>query len=227
MAGTGQRFTHCNGRAAREQEIARPRGSDGHRTVTRLWASLLRRDEVATAVCLPALLVALCAERLFLAVADGVQAVRGDTELHQVILDGSSAAIAEDEVVFGGAAFVAVAFDGRLHLRVSPQKVGGLAESFAGVSADVCFVEVKVSVADFLHEKLYICGTSWLGRWRRRRSCYGDANAGISRAAGTTRGNRVGRGIGRALFGGALGRDGADIGRDGELCGVRGSPAQG
>src|SRR5580704_10667178 len=31
-------FTHFNGRAAREQEIARSRGSDGHRTVTSVFA---------------------------------------------------------------------------------------------------------------------------------------------------------------------------------------------
>jgi hypothetical protein len=107
---------------------------------------------MAAAVCLPAFLVALGAERLFFAVADGVQAVGGDTELHQVILDGSSAAIAEDQVVFSGAAFVAMAFDGGLDLRMAAEEFGGFAKSLAGISADIGFVKVEVRVFHFLQE---------------------------------------------------------------------------
>src|SRR5579885_2231316 len=48
---------------------------------------LLRHHEVAAAVRLPALLVVLGAEGLFLAVADGVQAVGGNAQRNEILLD--------------------------------------------------------------------------------------------------------------------------------------------
>src|SRR5208337_3467187 len=71
---------------------------------------LLSVDEMAAAVLLVALFVGRCAEGLFLAVADGGEAVGRNAQADEILLDGGGAAIAESEVVFGGAAFVTMAF---------------------------------------------------------------------------------------------------------------------
>ncbi len=151
---------------------------------------------MADAIALPALFRALGAELLFLAEAGGVETVGGNAELDKVVLDGGGAAVAEDEVVFGGAAFVATALDGGLDLRILAEEVRGLGESFAGVSADVGFVEVEVGVFDFLEEERVIVDRLLLLRRRRRRNS--DAGAGVGRAAGTAGSDRVGRGVRRA-----------------------------
>src|SRR5215475_1547813 len=79
-------YFHFNGRAACEQEIARPRGSVGHRRVTGLCGGLVGLHRVAVAVLLPARLVFFLADGLFLTIADGGDAVGGNAELHEVIL---------------------------------------------------------------------------------------------------------------------------------------------
>ena len=84
--------------------------------------------------------VALCAEWLFFAEADGAEAIGGDAQGDQILLDGAGAAIAEREVVFGGAALVAVAFDGHAKLRIVAQELGGRGEGLASVRANVGFV---------------------------------------------------------------------------------------
>jgi hypothetical protein len=187
---------------------------------------LVGLDEVADAVALPAFFVALGAKLFFLAEARGVETVGGNAELHEVILNGRGAAIAEDQVVFGGAALVAAALDGHFDLRILAQEVRGLAESVAGIGADVGFVEVEVGVLHFLEEECAIVDSRRLRRrrwWWRGNS---DADAGVRRAAWAAGGDRVGRGIGRSDFGRALSSDGADIRGDGELRSVGGSPAQ-
>jgi len=73
---------------------------------------LLGADEVAAAVLLPAGFGALGAEGLFFAEAYGADAIGGDAQGDEILLDGAGAAIAKSEVVFGGAALIAVAFDG-------------------------------------------------------------------------------------------------------------------
>ena len=55
---------------------------------------LLGADEVASAVLLPAGFVALGAEGLFFAEADGADAVGGDAQGDEILLDGAGAAIA-------------------------------------------------------------------------------------------------------------------------------------
>src|SRR5690349_8372939 len=62
---------------------------------------LLTRGEVRVAVALPALLVGLGTDGPLLAVADGLQLVAGNTQLHQEVLRGRGAAIAQTEVVLG------------------------------------------------------------------------------------------------------------------------------
>src|ERR1700731_4397064 len=95
-----------------------------------LWP---RRDEVATAVLLPAGFVGFHAEGLFLAVADGVEIGGRDAEVDEVLLDGVGTAIAQSEVVFGGAAFVAVAFDGDVGLGIALAEGSGFLTCIAGV----------------------------------------------------------------------------------------------
>src|ERR1700736_2093965 len=104
---------------------------------------------MAAAILLPAGFVALRAEGLFLAEADGADAVGGDAQRDEILLDGAGAAIAQRKVVFGGAALVAVAFDGNANAWIIAQVFGGLGQPFASISADVCLVEIKVGVAHF------------------------------------------------------------------------------
>src|SRR6267378_168745 len=98
---------------------------------------LLGADEVAAAILLPARFVVLVAEGLFLAEADGADAIGGDAQGNEILLDGAGAAIAEREVVFGGAALVAVAFDGHAKLRIVAKELSGRGERLARVGANV------------------------------------------------------------------------------------------
>src|SRR5690348_7634115 len=113
----------------------------------------LCRDEVAAAVLLPAGFVGLHAEGLFLAEADGAEIGGRDAQVDEILLDGVGAAIAQSEVVLGGAAFVAVAFDDDLCIRITLEERSGLLERYAGVRADIGLVEVEVGIADFLCEE--------------------------------------------------------------------------
>src|SRR5229473_1720798 len=144
---------------------------------------LLGADEVAAAVLLPAGLVALRAERFFLAEADGGHAVGRAAQRDEVLLHGAGAAIAERQVVFRGAALVAVAFDGHAKLRVVAQELGGLSERLASVRANVRLVEVEVGIANFIEEDLVQIR---LRRFlhRRRRSSDSYARGGVRGAAG-------------------------------------------
>src|SRR5258706_6823141 len=114
---------------------------------------LLGADEVAAAILLPAGFVALVGEGLCFVIADGADAIGGEAQGDEILLDGAGAAIAEREAVLRGAALVAVAFDGDAELPVIAQEVSGLGECCAGVRANVCFVEIKIGVLDFLWEE--------------------------------------------------------------------------
>src|ERR1700689_1010061 len=70
--------------------------------------SLLRPHKVRTPILLPASLVRLRAERLFLTITHSSQAIRGNSELNEEIACGLRAPLAEAEVVFRRAALVAV-----------------------------------------------------------------------------------------------------------------------
>src|SRR3989442_600113 len=121
---------------------------------------------MAATVLLPATFVVLHAEGLFFAVADGAQPVRGNSERDDVLLHGAGAAIAEAQIVFGGAALVAVSFDGHLNLRVVLQEIRGLRERLAGIGTNVRFVVIEICIAHFLQEELIEGGLR--GRhWRR------------------------------------------------------------
>src|SRR6266436_1418760 len=177
---------------------------------------------MAAAVLLPTSLVALSAEGLLLAEAGGVQAIGGDAQRLEILLDSVGSANAEAEVVFGGAALVAVAFNDDFNRGVLLQEVCSCGQRSARVRANVSLVVVEVGVTDFLVE-------IGLGCWRRRRrwwSGHVHGSGGACRAAGTSRRDCVGRGVGRRNFGGALCSDGANVRSDGELRSIGGIPAQ-
>jgi len=71
------------------------------------------------AVLRPAGNVVADGDRTFLAVRDRLQALRRDAARSEVILGGSRTAGAEREVVFARAAFVSMAFNGDLVVRVA------------------------------------------------------------------------------------------------------------
>src|SRR6266436_4330498 len=180
---------------------------------------------MAATVLLPATFVVFHAEGLFLAVADGAQPVRGNTQRDEVLLHGAGAAIAKPEVVFGGAALVTVSFDGRLDLRIILQEIRGFRERLAGIGTNVRFVVIEICVAHFLQEELIEGGLRGRHR-RRRRRIYSDARAGVGGAARTRGGDRVSSRIRGRDLGRTLGGDGAHFRRDGELRRVSGIPAQ-
>src|SRR5216683_608718 len=181
---------------------------------------------MAATVLLPARLVALGAEGLLLAEAGGIEAIGGDAQGHEILLDGVGAANAEAKVVFGGAALVAVAFDGCFDGRVGFQEVRGLGESGAGVRANVSLIVVEVGVLHFTQEEFVIRRPFGLLDWRRR-CVYRDGRGGTSVASGASRRDCVSGGVGGRNLGGALGSDGANVRSDGELRGIGRVPAQG
>src|SRR6266404_2363626 len=183
------------------------------------------RNEMAAAVLLPAGFVGLHAEGLFLAEADGIEISGRNAEVDKVLLDGVGAAIAKGEIVFSGAAFVAVAFDGDVGEWVALEECSGLFERYAGVRTNIGLVEIEVSVAHFPGEEFFKAGP--LGFFNDgRRDIDGDADVGIGAAAGTAGGDGIGGGFSRRDGGGALRSDGANFRTDGDVGGVGGGPSK-
>src|SRR6266576_5583743 len=106
---------------------------------------------MAATVLLPAGLVALVAEGLLLAEADGAEAIGRNAQRNEILLHGGGAAIAQGQVVFRGATLVAVAFDGRLDGRVPLQEVRGLRKGSASVGTNVGFVVVEIGIIGRAH----------------------------------------------------------------------------
>src|ERR1700677_1137372 len=71
---------------------------------------LLPGREVRAPVPLPARFVLVGTLRPLLAVTDSLQTVGGNAQLHQEILGGAGAGVAQPQVIFGRAAVVAMAF---------------------------------------------------------------------------------------------------------------------
>jgi hypothetical protein len=103
-------------------------------------------DEMAAAILLPASFVALHAEGLLLAEANGGKAIRGDAEGNEILFHGIGAAITEAQVVFRRAALIAVAFNGHFEARIIFQKICGLGECGTSVGTNVRFVVVEIGI---------------------------------------------------------------------------------
>src|SRR5262249_42160416 len=139
-----------------------------------------------------------------------------------ILLRGAGATVAESEVVFGGAALVAVTLDGDFELRIVAQEIRGLAQSFASIGTDIRFVEVEEGIADVRVPELV---HRWL-RCRGSRAYNGDTRGGVGGATRTARCNGVGSGGRRSDLGGTLRGHGANVRSDGELRCVSGGPTQ-
>src|SRR5581483_331666 len=173
-------------------------------------------DEVPAPVLLPTLFVGLGAERLLFAVADGLDAVGADAGLHQGLLDGVGAVIAQCQVVLGRAAFVAVPLDGELDVGVLREELSVPLQRGLLVGTNVVLVIVKENVFDVLSKELLFRGRR-LRRRRRRRDRHTSGR--VRGPAGSLCRQVIGRGlVGRNLLG-AAGLDGAhavvdaDVGR--------------
>jgi hypothetical protein len=185
---------------------------------------LLGLGEVAATVLLVAGFGGFSAERLLFAPAGGVEVICGEAQTDQVFLDGVGAALAQSKIVFGGTAFVAMAFDGDAHVRIIFEEVGGLLQRFAGVGPNGRGVVIEVGVANFLEEEFIETGV-WCGR-HGSGHVDGNADGGIGAAACAAGRERVCGGLRGRDTGGPLRSDGADFRSDGDVCGVGGSPGK-
>src|SRR5580700_3147332 len=79
---------------------------------------LLRGPQMRTTVLLPAIFARFGALRTLLTVADGLQTIRRDAQLHQEVLGRGCAAVAQRQVIFGRSAFVAVPFHHHREIRI-------------------------------------------------------------------------------------------------------------
>ena len=95
----------------------------------------------------------VAAEGPFLAVADRLHAIRGDSQRDQEILGRLRPAVAQRQVVFGGTALVAMAFDDHFDLRIGfRRKSRRLHEGGLRVGTNVGLVEIEVGVLHFARE---------------------------------------------------------------------------
>src|ERR1039458_7663547 len=123
--------------------------------------------------------------------------------LRSELFGGAGAAVAQPEIVLGGAAFVAMALDddGRIGeiAQDALQRGGILGENVAGVTADIGLIVVEVSVQDFRRDALRKGNRRRgsrrrRGRRRRRHVDRGGSRVGSARTGG---GHCIGRGIAR------------------------------
>src|SRR5271156_3206388 len=164
-------------------------------------------------ILLPARFIVLGAEWPLFAPAHRIHAVGWDAERNKIVLGSLGSAFTEADVVFRGAALVAVAFDGDADLRIRAQKLRSLCEIVAGVATNVGFVEVKISVLHVLLEQLAQVLISARRSFNRRRA-NGDARVRCCGAARSGRSDCEGRRLRRIDRRGALRNDFAYAGLD-------------
>ena len=118
---------------------------------------------MAAAILLVAGFGGFHAEGLFFAVADGAEAIGRDAQGDEILFHGGGAAIAETEVVFGGAALVAVTFDGGFNVWIGAENFGSRAEGGSRIGANVGFIQIEIGVFDPLFENS-VSGKIGVGR---------------------------------------------------------------
>src|SRR5690349_10099585 len=107
---------------------------------------------MATAVLLPASFIALCAEGLLFAVADGLDAAGIDAGGSQRILDCAGALVTQSQVVVRRSAFVAVSFNREVHIGMLIEELSiGLNRGLL-IGANIGLVVIEVDVLDILRE---------------------------------------------------------------------------
>src|SRR3974377_1741012 len=131
----------------------------------RSTALLLLVNEMPAAVLLPARFVAFRAERPFLAVADGADAVAGNTQLHQRLLGSVRAVVSERQIVLGGTTLVAVSLDGERHFGMLLQEVRIRLQNLLILRLNVVAVVGEEHVLHVLREQHCV---ALVGGWRRR-----------------------------------------------------------
>src|SRR5690242_8373721 len=203
---------------AAEALLAPPRP---HSFTTRL----LLVDQVPAPVLLPALFVFFGAERFFLAVADGLDAVSADTSLHQGVAHGTGAIVAEGKVVLGGTAAVAVSLNGEANVGMLLEEINVALQGRLLVAPHVVLVVVEEDVFHALGKHFFL-GLRRGGRRWRRRSGDGDPRRGLLGAAGSLGHQVIGGGVGRGDLLRAAGLDRADA-VNADVGGVGGFPGQG
>src|SRR5689334_23501817 len=128
---------------------------------------LVQQREVIAAVLLPAILVRVSALRLFLAVADGLERVRADTILLQGLFGGVRAALTQSQVVLGGTAVIAVAFNLYFPALLLDQ-LRSLRQSLLRIRTQVRLVIIEENVFDHLGKELIVGDGRRRGSRRRR-----------------------------------------------------------
>src|SRR5258708_7161738 len=117
---------------------------------------LLLIYKMTATILLPASFVALGAERLLFSVADRLDAAGIDSGRSQRVLDGGGALVSQSEVIFGGAAFVAVSLDGEVDVGMLIKEEHVALNRTLLVAADVRLIVVKVNILDALSEQSLI-----------------------------------------------------------------------
>jgi hypothetical protein len=126
-------------------------------------------NEVTTTILLPASFVALCAEGLFLAVADRLDPAGAHSSSGQRALDCACALVAERQVVLGGSALVAMSFNRKTHILVLAEELSICLDGRLLVTTNIGLIVVEVDVLDILAEQILIRNIRGGLRWRRRR----------------------------------------------------------
>src|ERR1700735_1926674 len=122
-------------------------------------------------ILLPAILARLGTLRPFLAITNGLQAIRRYALLDQEILGGGSAAIAQRQVIFSRSALVAMPFHHHREIRVLLedllQQCGIMRESVAPISANFAHIQIEEGILGLLLQQVRARKTRRGGcRWR-------------------------------------------------------------
>src|SRR4051812_11822598 len=111
---------------------------------------------MCAAVLLPARFVRFVAERLFLAVADGLDVPRRNSCLGQRVARRASAAVAQSKVVFRGATLVTVSLDRDLPIRMLLQERRIRGELLLRIRTDSVGVVIEEDVLHVRREQLVV-----------------------------------------------------------------------
>src|ERR1700760_4716531 len=129
---------------------------------------LLIKRETGSTILLPASLVRLGAELLFLAIAHGADAIWADSPIHQRLLGRVRSVLAQGEVIFRRSAVIAIAADNHLQSRMRGQEACVLRQNSLGVGTNLVAVVIEEGRLHILLEYLLLHGLSGLRRSRRR-----------------------------------------------------------